>query len=177
LSVNLLQHGLKIGKHVCCFLNLAVFWGEVALWELSKQVEFQSSTHLQHLEVSNNQAPCLNCANTAGRTVANKCYSLAKPFGAQGIKGVFESTWDGVVVLRGNNNESVERVDRIRPFLDLIVVILLVRSTWNDRAFQQWNIKFLQVYKLVLNAGVATLSQVSNPACNAFAHTTFTDGT
>ena len=63
-----------------------------------------------------------------------------------------------MVVLRGNEDKAIEGIDLVGPCLDLLVVVLLVSSAWDNWALQQWNVKFLQVHQLILNAGVAALS-------------------
>ena len=81
-----------------------------------------------------------------------------------------------MVVLGGDEDETVAGVDGLRPGGDVLVVVLLVRRTRDGGGGEQRDIELLEVEDLV-GGGLTLLRGLGDPLPDALAETSVADGT
>nr|WP_228282172.1 hypothetical protein [Rubrobacter tropicus] len=80
--------------------------------------------HVGDLELTHDQAQVLDGADAPVDAVADEARDLVVPLGEEEVDGVLERPRDGVVVLRGHEDESVERRDLCCPLVGVWPSIL-----------------------------------------------------
>ena len=134
--------------------------------ELGQQRQRDLLAHVGYLQFRAGQPQVLGGPGAAREAVGDEPGRLVVPLGVQVVQGVLEHCRGGVVVLGGDHDEPVERGDRRRPPLGVLVLVLAHRR--RQRLIQMRQRVVAQVNQLELGVAAARC-QVIDPRGDLFA--------
>lgn len=137
----------------------------LALLDLEHRREGDLATDDVHLGVGDDRAPVLDGPDPAVGAVGDQRDALVAPLGVEDVEGILQGRRHAVVVLRGDEDEAVEPVDRLAPAAGLGVVVLPLRRARDGRLVEQVEVVVGEVDELVLGV-VAAGDLVHDPVGN-----------